>query len=100
MLYSLRTVKPKPSITKVLLHFDNAQRDCLETFIKGNVPCSNWTQANLPINLGGLHLRCSNDQNLAAFISSVESVSSTVEVLIGITPTLENEVYANCPVGF
>ena len=30
--YSLRTVKPSPSVTKVLLHFDNAQRDCLEIF--------------------------------------------------------------------
>ena len=74
MLYSLRTVKPSPSATKVLLHFDNAQRDCLETLIKGNVTCSNWKQANLPIKLGGLGLRCSSDQHLAAFISSVESV--------------------------
>ena len=54
IMYTLRTVKPSPSITKVLLHSDNAQRDRLETLIKGNAKCSNWKQANLPINLGGL----------------------------------------------
>ena len=53
MLYSLRTFKPSPSITKVLLHYDKAQRDCLETLTKGNVTCSIWKQANLPIKLGG-----------------------------------------------
>ena len=31
MLYSLSTVVPSPSVTKILLPFDNAQRDCLET---------------------------------------------------------------------
>ena len=56
--------------------------------------CTDWKQANLPIKLGGLGLRCSSDQHLAAFISSVESASSTVEALIRILmkPTLENEV--------
>ena len=49
MLYSLWTVKPNPSVTKVLLHFDNAQRDYLETWIKGNLKCSSWKQANFPI---------------------------------------------------
>ena len=100
MLYSLRMVKPSPSVTKVLLHFDNAQRDCLETLITGNLTCSNWKQANLPIKLGGLGLRCGNDQHLAALISSVESVSSTVEALIGIKPTLENGANVNCLVGW
>ena len=99
MFYSLRTVKPSTSVIKVLIHFDNAQRDCLETLFKGNVTCTNWKQANSPIKLGGLGLRCSGDQHLAAFISSVESVLSTVEALIGMKPTLENEVDANCLVG-
>ena len=99
MLYSLRTVIPSPSVTKVLLYFDNAQRDCLETLIKGNLTRSNWKQANLPIKLGGLDLRCSSDRHLAAFISSLESVLSTVDALIGMKPTLENEVNANCLVG-
>ena len=99
MLYSLRTVKPNPSFTKFLLYFDSAQSDCLETLIKGNLTCSNWKQTNLPIKLGGLGLRCSNDQHLAAFISSVEAVLSTVEALIGMKPYLENEVHANCLVG-
>ena len=54
ILYSLRTVKQR--VTKVILHFDNAQRDCLETIIKGNLTCSTWKQTNLPINLGGLGL--------------------------------------------
>ena len=58
MLYSLRTVKPSPSVTKVLLRFDNAQRECLETLITGIVRCSNWKPANLPIKLDGLGLRC------------------------------------------
>ena len=100
MLYTQRTVKSSPSVTEVLLHFDNAQNDCFETIIKGNVTCSNWTPANLPIKFGGLGLRCSSDQHLAAFISSVESVLSTVVIaLIGMKPTLENEVNANCLVG-
>ena len=72
--------------------------ECLKT-IKGNVTCSNWKQANLPIKFGGLGLRCSSDQHLAAFISSVESVSPTVVALNGMKPTLENEVNANCLVG-
>ena len=36
---TLYAVKPSPSVTKVLLHFDNAQRDWLETIIKGNLTC-------------------------------------------------------------
>ena len=84
----------KPSVTKDFLLFDNAQSDCLETLIKGNITCSNWRQANLPIKLGGLGLGCSSDQHLAAFINSVESASSTVEALIRILmkPTLKNEL--------
>ena len=70
------------------LHFDNAERDCVETLSKGNVACCNWKQANLHINLGGLGLRCSNDQHLAVFISSVESVSSALEAFFGMKPTL------------
>ena len=95
MLCSLRTVKPSPSVIKLLLHFDNAQRDCLETLIKGKLTCSNWKQANLPIKLVGLGLGCSSDQHLAVSNSSVKSVSSTVEALIWMKPTLENEVNAN-----
>ena len=52
-LYSPRTFKPSPSVTKVLLDYEKAQRDCLETLTKGNVTCSIWKQANLPIKLGG-----------------------------------------------
>ena len=62
------------------------QRDCLENLIKVNVTCINWKQANLPSKLGVLGLSFSSDQHLAAFISSVESVSSTVEALFGIEP--------------
>ena len=90
MLYSLRRVKPSPSVSKVLPHFDNAQIGCLETLIKGKFACSKWKQANLPIKLGELGLRCSCHQHLAAFISSVETVSSTVEAVIWIKPTLES----------
>ena len=96
MLYSLRTVKKKaPQLLKYFFHFDTAQRDCLETLIKGNFECSNWKQANLPIKLGGLSLRSSSDRHLAAFIISMEFVLSTVEALVGMKPTLEHEVNAN-----
>ena len=54
--------------------------------------------SNLPIKLGGLGLRCSSDQHLAAFTSSMESVSSTVEAFIGMKTNLDNEVNANCHV--
>ena len=96
MLYSLRTVKPSTPVTMVLLHFDKEQRDCLETLTEGNATSSNWKKANLPIKMGGFGLICSSDQYLAAFISSVNSFLFLVEALIGLKPTLENEVSAHC----
>ena len=51
------------------------------------------------VKLGGLGSKCSSDHHLAAFISSAESVSSTVKALIGMKPILENEDNTICLVG-
>ena len=60
-----------PSICSVLKLFDEDVRSCLTSSLPVNIPDSNWSQAKLSPNMGGLGLHSLSGHSPAAFISSL-----------------------------
>ena len=60
-----------PSICSVLKLFDEDVQSCLTSSLPVDIPDSNWSQAKLSPNMGGLGLHSLSGHSPAAFISSL-----------------------------
>ena len=69
LVYSLRVV-PHHKHKAALQQFDNAIRDCIESFLCCSLSNTEWTLATLSTKMGGLGLRSTEHHSPAAFISS------------------------------
>ncbi|CAL4144301.1 unnamed protein product [Meganyctiphanes norvegica] len=69
LVYSLRVV-PHRSHKKALQNFDNAVRECIETFLCCSFSDPEWSLASLSTKMGGLGLRTTEHHSPAAFLSS------------------------------
>ena len=69
LVYSLRVV-PHKSHIKALENYDNAVRDCFDSFMCCSLSDEEWSLARLSTKMGGLGLRSSAEHSPAAFISS------------------------------
>ena len=67
LVYSLRVV-PHFKHSKALRNFDNAVRDCIESFLCCSFTDSEWALARLSTKMGGLGLRNTELHSPAAFI--------------------------------
>ena len=68
LVYSLRVV-PHKSHIKALENYDNAVRDCFDSFMCCSLSDEEWSLARLSTKMGGLGLRSSAEHSPAAFIS-------------------------------
>ena len=64
-----RTVPPRTA-SPALKEFDKKVRRCYEESVVVNTTQRSWTQAQLPVRLGGVGLRSVEEHSSAAFISS------------------------------
>ena len=69
LVYSLRVV-PHHKHTAALENFDNAVRDCVESFLSCSITDSEWSLANLSTKMGGLGLQSVEKHSSAAFLAS------------------------------
>ena len=69
LVYSLRVVPHNKHVT-ALNNFDNAVRDCVESFLSCSINDTEWSLANLSTKMGGLGLRSVVNHRSAAFLSS------------------------------
>ena len=69
LVYSLRVV-PHRKHRAALQCFDNAIRDCIESFLCCAFSNSEWTLASLSTKMGGLGLRRTENHSPAAFLAS------------------------------
>ena len=69
LVYSLRVV-PHRNHRTALRSFDDAVRDCIESFLCCSFSDSEWSLANLSTKMGGLGLRKTEQHSPAAFLSS------------------------------
>ena len=81
LLYILRS-SPVYQEEEVLSQFDNIIREAFVSIT--NVPFTedSWTQATLPIHLGGIGIRRAQDVALPCYISSVLSVGPLVRAVL------------------
>ena len=69
LVFSLRVV-PHRDHKAALNNYDNAVRDCIESFLCCSLSDSEWSLANLSTKMGGLGLRKTEQHSPAAFLSS------------------------------
>ena len=69
LVYSLRVV-PHTKHSIALHNYDNAERDCIESFLCCSFTESEWSLAGLSTKMGGLGLRNTELHSPAAFLSS------------------------------
>ena len=69
LVYSLRVV-PHHSHRSALQNFDDAVRDCLESFLCCSLSDDEWSLASLSTRMGGLGLRNTEHHSPAAYLSS------------------------------
>jgi hypothetical protein len=81
LLYTLRTSRAY-NFPGLLSSFDEIIRDSLCSICNTDIVSSIWTQASLPISLGGLGIRRAEELALPAFIASVYSVHDTISNII------------------
>jgi len=76
-------LRASPAYTAVELDsFDSAVKTALCSLTNVCIDGESWSQATLPVELGGLGIRKARDIALPAFISSVYSVSDLVETIL------------------
>ena len=80
--YITRTVDPRPH-QELMKRFDNAVRNSMERMIGGPIDDEKWTQASLPVSMGGLGLRNAESNSLGAFVSSLCESSPIIEEILG-----------------
>ena len=69
LVYSMRVV-PHRKHNTALRCFDNAVRDCFESFLSCSFSDSEWSLATLSTKMGGVGLRSTENHSAAAFLSS------------------------------
>ena len=69
LVYSLRAIPHKDHV-RALQSYDNAVRDCVESFMCCSFSDSEWSLARLSTKMGGLGLRSCEQHSPAAFLSS------------------------------
>ena len=79
-LYILRTFPCHGN--HLLKEIDIRMKACVESITNCHLDCPTFRQASLPIKLGGLGVRCSEDLALPAFISSSVKCSTMVSQLL------------------
>ena len=85
LLYLLRTAPCFSSST--LKSFDNTMKSCLEAITNCNLDEQSFCQATLPVKLGGLGIRRTQDLSLPAFIASCFKVTGISEQLLSFEHT-------------
>ena len=80
-MYLLRTIDPTHHLELWKL-FDNQIRDTLNNILGSAVNNSQWSQAQLPVAMGGLGLRSAEDHSAGAYITSVLSSEPLKEGLL------------------
>lgn len=78
-----------------LYDMDNNIKSTLENIINSRLDTTQWTLSSLPVNFGGIGIRKISDVALPAFLSSVNSVTELVNLIL---PQISDEsVIANYP---
>jgi hypothetical protein len=80
--YSLRTC-PTQLIENVLRRFDDLQREALSVIVGHPLHDASWSQASLPINMGGMGIRSAVCHAPAAYIASRSSTKTLVSKITG-----------------
>ena len=80
LVYSLRVV-PHYKHTIALENYDNAVRDCIETFMSCTFSDTEWSLASLSTKVGGLGLRSAQFLSPAAFIASQVSIQDLCKMV-------------------
>ena len=76
--YSLRTVDTSGH-QDIMEDFDTAVRGALEAILGCPLPPPQWSQASLPIHMGGLGLRRATDHGPGAYLVSLQVTADLVE---------------------
>ena len=85
LLFTLRSA-PCYALTSSLQNFDEIVRCAAESICNVIFDGPGWSQATLPVSLGGIGLRCASDLALPAYASSIHASQS-----------LSNEILHNLP---
>ena len=85
--FALRTSPPSHT-SQASAFFDDSIRDALSDIIGAPINDRAWTQASLPVDLGGLGLRSAASLAPAAFLSSLSSASKIAK---DVYPPFSNE---------
>ena len=80
--YITRTI-PSSSHLQTYKKFDKAVRHTLEGIIGSPLTDSQWTQASLPVSMGGLGLRCAEVHAPGAYLMSVTSSDQIIRDITG-----------------
>ena len=81
ILYTLRS-SPAYKNMNILREWDSVLRSALSDIANVALPEESWTQASLPVDLGGLGLRRAEDIALPAFLSSISASSPLVRIIL------------------
>ena len=72
IVFLLRTTNPTQH-QDLWAHFDDLIRDSLNNILGSAIDANQWSQAQLPVTMGGLGLRGAVDHSPGAYISSVHA---------------------------
>ena len=81
-MYILRTCNPS-RLEEVLLTFDHLQQNSLEEILGVYLDTPSWTQATLPVPLGGMGLREAITYAPVAYVSSIIQSLPLVRAILG-----------------
>ena len=87
LLYLLRTSNCYNHTLK--LQFDTILKSSLSTILNVDFDETQWIQENLPVNDGGLGIRCANTLATSAFLASAVSTHSLQQSIL---PSSHNQV--------
>ena len=82
LMYTLRTARPAV-LEDAYRRFDAIQRAALDDILDSSLTDSAWTQATLPVSMGGLGLRSAYEHSPAAYLSSLVQTKEIVDSLLG-----------------
>jgi hypothetical protein len=80
--FSLRTCSFH-KVRKAIRNFDEAQRKTLEEILGGPLTNDQWSQASLPVKMGGMGLRTATSHATAAYLGSTTASKGLVKSIIG-----------------
>ena len=80
-MFLLRSTNPLPH-QDLWTSFDDLIRDTLTHILGSGISDTQWSQAQLPVAMGGLGLRSAAEHSVGAYISSVQSAETLKEGLL------------------